>query len=230
VCSSDLERRADEATRDVVDWLKCEFKMDKVGEEFTGIVTGVTSFGLFVELQEYYVEGLIHVTSLSNDYYRFDPVKHCLVGERTRKSFRLGDKLTARVIKVNLDEKKIDFDLVESEETPNKKRKSVANKKANISAAKNKHKGKGNDKIKDKPKDKSSKKPGKKTSGKKISKKKQKSKTGQKVSTKPAKLSETGAKKKVTKKKALKKKVAKKKTQPVSKKATAKRKKSKPKT
>jgi len=105
------ERRADEATRDVEAWLKCEYMMDKVGECFDGIISGVTSFGLFVELQGIYVEGLVHVTSLSNDYYHFDPIKHCLVGERTRQVYSLADKVNVRVARVDLDEKRIDFDL-----------------------------------------------------------------------------------------------------------------------
>jgi ribonuclease R len=106
------ERRADEATRDVMDWLKCEYMMDKVGEEFDGIITSVTSFGLFVELQDIYVEGLVHVTSLKRDYYHFDPVKRSLIGERTNKQFRLTDKVQVRVARVDLDEKKIDFELM----------------------------------------------------------------------------------------------------------------------
>ncbi|MGD8567111.1 MAG: ribonuclease R [Gammaproteobacteria bacterium] len=106
------DRRAEDATRDVESWLKCEYMMDKVGETFEGIISGVTSFGLFVELKGIYVEGLAHVTSLSNDYYHFDPVKHCLIGERTREVYRLADKVTVRVVRVDLDEKRIDFDLV----------------------------------------------------------------------------------------------------------------------
>ncbi len=106
------ERRADEATRDAVDWLKCEFMMDRVGETFNGIVTSVTGFGLFVQLQETYVEGLVHVTSLANDYYHFDPVHHRMVGERTRRVYRLGDSIQVRVLRVNLDERKIDFEEV----------------------------------------------------------------------------------------------------------------------
>jgi ribonuclease R len=105
------ERRADEATRDATDWLKCEFMMDKVGETFDGIITSVTSFGLFVELHEIYVEGLVHVTSLKNDYYHFDPASHRLLGERTRQSYRLADKVRVRVMRVDLDDKKIDFEL-----------------------------------------------------------------------------------------------------------------------
>jgi ribonuclease R len=106
------ERRADEATRDVVDWLKCEYMLDKVGEEFEGIITSVTGFGLFIELNDIYVEGLVHVTGLQNDYYHFDPAHHRLVGERTRRIYRLADKLKVRVARVDLDERKIDFELV----------------------------------------------------------------------------------------------------------------------
>jgi ribonuclease R len=103
------ERRADEAVRDVVDWLKCEYMQDKVGEVFDGLVSTVTSFGLFVQLKDVYVEGLVHVTALSNDYYQFDPVAQCLRGERSGRVYRLGDPLQVRVARVDLDERKIDF-------------------------------------------------------------------------------------------------------------------------
>jgi ribonuclease R len=105
------ERRADEATREVTRWLKCEYMQDHVGGEFDGIISGVTEFGLFVELSEVYVDGLIHITALGNDYYHFEPKQHRLIGERTRRSFRLGDPVRIRVVKVNLDEMKIDFEL-----------------------------------------------------------------------------------------------------------------------
>lgn len=107
-CSS-TERKADEATRDALDWLKCEYMQDKVGETFNGIITSVNSFGVFVELEEIYVDGLVHITALDNDYYHYDPVGHRLTGERTGKVFRLGDPLTIIVAKVNLDDRKIDF-------------------------------------------------------------------------------------------------------------------------
>lgn len=123
---SQTERRADEATRDAVDWLKCEFMMDKVGEVFEGTITSVTGFGLFVELDKIYVEGLIHVTSLEHDYYHFDAAHHRLVGERTGQVFRLGDHIIVSVSKVNLEDKKIDFDLVSAQRTP---RKTAARKK-----------------------------------------------------------------------------------------------------
>ncbi|MBT8420896.1 MAG: ribonuclease R [Gammaproteobacteria bacterium] len=105
------ERRADEATRDVMDRLKCDYIADKVGDVFPGIITSVTSFGLFVELNGIYVEGLVHVTALGNDYYHFDPIHHRLQGERTRHTYRLADTLTVRVVRVNSDQRKIDFEL-----------------------------------------------------------------------------------------------------------------------
>lgn len=113
-CSS-TERRADEATREVIAWLKCEYMQDKLGQVFEGRIASVTGFGLFVELDEVYVEGLVHVTSLRNDYYAFDPVKHRLVGERGGHIYQLGDKMTVLVARVDLDERKIDFEPVEPE-------------------------------------------------------------------------------------------------------------------
>lgn len=110
-CSA-TERRADEATRDAVSWLKCEYMMDKVGDEFEGTIASVTSFGLFIELDQIYVEGLVHVTALGNDYFHFDPVGHRMRGERTGVSYRLGDRVRVRVMRVDLDDRKIDFELV----------------------------------------------------------------------------------------------------------------------
>jgi len=118
------ERRADEAVRDAVEWLKCEFMLDKVGQTFDGIITGVTGFGLFVELRGVFVEGLIHVTSLRNDYYRFDPVGHRLQGERSGQTYRLGDGVRVRVTRVDLDERKIDFEPVENERSEAPRRRS----------------------------------------------------------------------------------------------------------
>ncbi|WP_058482016.1 ribonuclease R [Legionella spiritensis] len=109
------ERRADDATREVVSWLKCEYMQDKLGQVFQGTISAVTGFGIFVELDDIYVEGLVHVTSLRNDYYSFDAVKHRLVGERGGHVYRLGDKMTVLVARVDLDERKIDFEPVENE-------------------------------------------------------------------------------------------------------------------
>lgn len=113
-CSS-TERRADEATREVVAWLKCEYMQDKLGQVFKGTISAVTGFGIFVELNDIYVEGLVHVTSLKNDYYAFDAVKHRLVGERGGHVYRLGDPLLVLVARVDLDERKIDFELADKD-------------------------------------------------------------------------------------------------------------------
>ena len=87
--SSMAERRADDATRDVMAWLKCEYLSEHVGQEFDGVVSGVTGFGFFVELVDIYVEGLVHITSLDNDYFDFDPVSHALIGKQTGQSLRV---------------------------------------------------------------------------------------------------------------------------------------------
>ena len=107
-CST-TERRADDATRDVADWLKCEFMLDHVGDNFEGTVASVTGFGMFVRLADYHIDGLVHITSLAQDYYHFDEVKQCLVGEASGQMFRLGDAVNVQVAAVNLDERKIDL-------------------------------------------------------------------------------------------------------------------------
>lgn len=106
------ERRADEASRDVTNWLKCYYMQDKVGEVFDGTVSGVTSFGVFVALDDAYVEGLLHVTELGNDYFHYDKAHHEMVGERTHVKYRLGDRVTIKVARVDLETTKIDFSLV----------------------------------------------------------------------------------------------------------------------
>lgn len=106
---SKTERRAEEATRDVVSWLKCEFMQDHIGSEYPGVITAVTSFGLFIELTGIHVEGLLHVTNLAHDYYRFEQAAQAMVGERTGKQYRLGDPIMVRVAAVNLEDRKIDF-------------------------------------------------------------------------------------------------------------------------
>ena len=116
--SSVTERRADEATREVTAWLKCEYMQDKIGQTFQGKIAGVTGFGIFVELNDIYVEGLVHITSLKRDYYAFDAVKHRLVGERTGHTYRLGDPMTVLVARVDLDERKIDFEPILDSQQP----------------------------------------------------------------------------------------------------------------
>ena len=107
------EKRADEATREAIAWLKCEFMLDKIGEEFDGVITGVTNFGVFVQLEDVFVEGLVHVTSLENDYYEFDARRHRLVGDRTKKIYQLSAPLRVRVVQVDMEQRRIDFGPVE---------------------------------------------------------------------------------------------------------------------
>lgn len=112
------ERRADEAVRDVIDWLKCDFMLDHIGEEYIGMISGVTNFGFFVRLDDLYIDGMVHVSSLENDYYYYDPAKHRLVGEASGYTYQLGDKVKVKVESVNLEEHKIDFSLLEREKKP----------------------------------------------------------------------------------------------------------------
>lgn len=109
------ERRADEATRYVADWLKCDYMQDHVGEEFSGLITSVVGFGFFVRLDELFIDGLVHVSSLDNDYYRFDNMGQRLVGESSGQLYRLGDKVVVKVDAVHMDERKIDFTLISTE-------------------------------------------------------------------------------------------------------------------
>ena len=111
--TSEMERRADEAERELLQWKKVKFMADKVGDEFEGYITGVAAFGLFVELVEHFVEGLVHVSTMADDYYRFVEGAHLLRGENTKKVYRLGDKVTIQVVRVNLDVRQIDLGLVE---------------------------------------------------------------------------------------------------------------------
>ncbi|MGI9279108.1 MAG: ribonuclease R [Endozoicomonas sp.] len=164
-CSA-TERRADEATRDAMDWLKCEYMQQHIGQTYPGVIASVTGFGLFVALDDIFVEGLVHVTSLPGDYYHYDPVHHRLVGERTGRSYRLGDDIEVIVASVNLDDQKIDFSLStegalkparsrKSRKSPSKGGKQLANvtksraaKRALLDAAKFEESGKQSDKKK----------------------------------------------------------------------------------
>ena len=103
------ERRAEEATREVEAWLKCQYMENKLGQEYDGVITGVTNFGVFVQLNELQVDGLVHVTSLENDYYKFDAGSQRLIGERSGKAYSLGETMRVRVHKVDMDTRKIDF-------------------------------------------------------------------------------------------------------------------------
>jgi ribonuclease R len=169
--SSLRERRADEATRDVVSWLKCEYLQDHVGDQFEGIVSGVTGFGLFVELKDIYVDGLVHISSLPRDFYHFEKAQHRLVGEKTAQVFRLGDQLTVQVVRVDLDNRKIDFELIEAKGSSRRKAKAPSRDEG--------------DAGKRKPKKSKSRKPAKKGDVEKVGKKKPATKRKPKAGSKP---------------------------------------------
>jgi ribonuclease R len=111
--TSDMERRADEAERELLQWKKVRFMADKVGDEYHGYITGVAPFGLFVELIEHYVEGLVHISSMADDYYRFVEQQHTLRGENTKRVYRLGDKVLVQVVRVDMERRQVDLGLVE---------------------------------------------------------------------------------------------------------------------
>ena len=111
--TSEMERRADEAERELLQWKKVRFMADKVGDEYHGYVTGVASFGLFVELIEHYVEGLVHISSMADDYYRFVEQMHTLRGEHTKRVYRLGDRVEVQVVRVDMERRQVDLGLVE---------------------------------------------------------------------------------------------------------------------
>jgi ribonuclease R len=115
------ERRADEATRDVIAWLKCEYMLDKLGEEFEGVISAVTPFGFFVELKDIFVEGLVHVSTLDKDYFHYDPIGYRLEGQRSGVTYKLGDSVRVVVARVDLDERKIDLELVKRSESPSRR-------------------------------------------------------------------------------------------------------------
>ena len=136
-CSS-TERRADDATREVADWLKCEYMQDHVGEEFEGVISSVTGFGFFVRLNDLFIDGLVHISGLANDYYLFDMPKQRLIGENSGMIFRLGDAVKVRVEAVSLEQKQIDFSLISSERKPRRSGKTARTKakKAEVKAPK----------------------------------------------------------------------------------------------
>lgn len=123
------ERRADDASRDVMAFLKCEYMQEHVGEIFPGVVSAVTGFGLFVELTDVFVEGLIHVSNLTKEYFEFDQARHMLIGERSGTAYALGDSVDVRIVRVDLDERKIDLELVDHQSSVKVRR---SKKKANL--------------------------------------------------------------------------------------------------
>ena len=111
--TSDMERRADDAERELLQWKKVRFMADKVGDEYDGYITGVAPFGLFIELIEHFVEGLVHISSMADDYYRFLEQQHVLRGENTKKVYRLGDKVRVQVVRVDMERRQVELGLVE---------------------------------------------------------------------------------------------------------------------
>ena len=111
--TSERERRADDAERELVQWKKVRFMADKVGDEFDGYITGVSAFGLYIELVEHFVEGMVHVSTMADDYYRFVDKAHVLKGENTGKIYRLGDRVSVQVVKVDMERRQIDLGLTE---------------------------------------------------------------------------------------------------------------------
>jgi len=127
---SQTERRADEASREVESWLKCYYMRNRIGDEFEGTIAGVAGFGIFVALDGIYVEGMVHISELGSDYFQFDPAKHQLLGERTGRRFRLGDRLRIKIARVDLESSRIDFVLVDSGGTAAKASKSTPKKRS----------------------------------------------------------------------------------------------------
>jgi ribonuclease R len=111
--TSDMERRADDAERELLQWKKVRFMADKVGDEYEGYITGVAPFGLFIELIEHFVEGLVHISSMADDYYRYVEQQHVLLGENRKKVYRLGDKVRVQVVRVDMERRQVELGLVE---------------------------------------------------------------------------------------------------------------------
>jgi ribonuclease R len=127
--TSSHEKRAEEATRDVEAWLKCQYMEGHLGDEFDGVITGVTNFGLFVQITDLMTDGLVHVTSLDNDYYQYDAGSQRLVGERSGKTYSLGEAMRVRVQRVDMETRKIDFRPVDGEPGKAKKGRASGSRK-----------------------------------------------------------------------------------------------------
>ncbi|MDX1901140.1 MAG: ribonuclease R [Gammaproteobacteria bacterium] len=142
------ERRADDATREAIDWLKCEYMLDKVGQTFPGVISSVTSFGIFVQLNDIFVEGLVHISQLPNDYYHFDPLRHEIYAERSGVRYRLGQPITILVARVDLDQRQMDFVLAEEENNSEAKQPGKQNQSKRKSKSRSKSKEKSKKKSK----------------------------------------------------------------------------------
>ena len=177
--TSVTERRAEAATRESIQWLKCEFMSHKVGEKLPGVVSSVTEFGLFVELKEFYVDGLVHITSLGQDYYRFDSERRQLIGESSGKKYKIGQSLEVQVSRVDMEQGRIDFALTDvmNEKFSHKKRRRSSSSKSNRGSKNKSYSAKGSSKKSDSKKSASKKSTNKKSVNKKSSKSKQKNKS-----------------------------------------------------
>ncbi|MBK8400132.1 ribonuclease R [Propionivibrio sp.] len=150
------ERRADEASRDVNNWLKCYYMRDRIGEEFAGTIASVVPFGVFVALDSVYVEGLVHVSELGEDYFKYDNVKHLMLGERSGQRFRLGDRLQVRLVRADLETGRIDFVLAGPSATP---RVAARQPASNVSAKTTEKPNRRAESVKDRSKHKAASKP-----------------------------------------------------------------------
>jgi ribonuclease R len=146
--TSERERRADDAERELVQWKKVRFMADKVGDEFEGYITGVTAFGLFIELIEHFVEGLVHISTMADDYYRFVERAHILRGENRGREYRLGDRVRVQVIRVDMERRQVDLGLVDildavraSEDNRGPRRSSAEPKRVRVSGERDGRKG-----------------------------------------------------------------------------------------
>ncbi|GAB2999585.1 ribonuclease R [Psychrosphaera aestuarii] len=199
------ERRADDATRDVESWLKCEFMQDHIDMEYEGVIASVTSFGLFVRLVDLHIEGLVHITALGKDYFNYSPERNALIGENSRQVFRLGDTLEVKVVSVNLEDKQIDFELVGVSGGRRRATNTDSNRSKKPSVREQLKKGKipgqqDKEDSKRKPKSKSGPKRDAKDKPKSESKRKSKS-SATKGKTKPKKKPKSRAAKRIAKKK-----------------------------
>ena len=156
--TSERERRAADAERELVQWKKVRFMADKVGDEFEGYVTGVSAFGLYIELIEHFVEGMVHVSTMADDYYRFVEKAHLLKGENTGRVYRLGDKVRVQVIKVDMERRQVDLGISEildrvreSEAHRGPRRSKAEPKREQHLKSAGTHKGKGKHKAKGRP-------------------------------------------------------------------------------
>src|SRR5215213_8923294 len=143
-----MERRAAEAEREILQWKKVRFMADKVGDTFDGYITGVAPFGMFVELIDHYVEGLVHVSTMADDYYRYREQTHALFGENTKKTYRLGDRVTVQIVRVDMERRQIDLGLEDVLEKVRREERSRGPRRSSARPNKEQRKGTPEDRRK----------------------------------------------------------------------------------